>query len=270
MAEEPSKNELKKLAKKAEKAAKKQAVAGAAATTPGQTGKTTSGQNNNTGNTTTSSATTTTTTTAPTPIPTASPSPPKVLLFQGAQDDSATLKVVWAAIHYKIKVGVAKRKDLPAGCTPSKKSNKPILIYGHGDYVLGGGGNAMCKAVALMGGEALSFEADEWCEVERNTLRVHDGGAKNLKLDALATALDASATGVHLVGESDTIADICIIVTLSKYATKENILSWPSKSHYVIIYIYIYMNENECLFGRFCQLNHLGLTDIFYYLTPLS
>jgi hypothetical protein len=241
MAEEPSKNELKKLAKKAEKAAKKQvvAVAGAAATTAGQTGKTASGQNNHTGNTTTSSATTTTTTTAPTPIPTASPSPPKVLLFQGAQDDSATLKVVWAAIHYKIKVGVAKRKDLPAGCTPSNKSNKPILIYGHGDYVLGGGGNAMCKAVALMGGEALSFEADEWCEVERNTLRVHDGVAKNLKLDALATALDTSATGVHLVGESDTIADICILVTLSKYATKENILSWPSKSHYVIIYIYI-------------------------------
>jgi hypothetical protein len=233
MAEEPSKNELKKLAKKAEKAAKKQAAAGAAANTPGQTGKTSSGQNNSTGNTTTSSATTTTTTTT-----TALPSPPKVLLFQGAEDDSATLKVVWAAIHYKIKVGVAKRKDLPQGCIPSKKSNKPILIYGHGDYVLGGGGNAMCKAVALMGGEALSFEADEWCEVERNTLRAEDAAAaaaKNLKLDALATALDASATGVHLVGESDTIADICILVTLSRYATKENILSWPSKSHYVML-----------------------------------
>jgi len=205
----PSKNELKKLAKKAEKAAKKAAAKGGAGgdAAPAE-GKPAAGD--------------ATTATAPAPAPIVLPSAPKVLLFQGARDDPATLKVVWAALHYQIEVGVAKKKDLPPGC--SSKSKKPVLIYGSGDYVLGSGGNAMCKAVALMGGEALSFEADEWCEVERNTLR---SPKKELKLDSLATALEASATGVHLVGESDTTADICILVTLSKYAG--DIASWPSK-----------------------------------------
>mmetsp|Transcript_50072 Transcript_50072/g.56713 ORF Transcript_50072/g.56713 Transcript_50072/m.56713 type:complete len:833 (+) Transcript_50072:20-2518(+) len=203
-----SKSERKKLAKKVEKAAKKDANA-SATTSPSKEGKT-NGQNNVSGSSTSS----------------ATIAAPKVLLFQGAQDDPATLKVVWAAIHYKISVGVAKRKDLPPGCIPGKKSNKPILIYGSGDYVLGDGG-AMCKAIALMAGESISFEADEWCEIECKTLRVNDDAAKTLKLDALAAALDASATGVHLVGESDTIADICILVTLSRYA-KDHLLSWPS------------------------------------------
>lgn len=206
-----SKSERKKLVKKAEKAAKKDASTSAAAS-PSQEGKI-SDQNNVSGSSTGTSC--------------ATIAAPKVLLFQGAQDDPATLKVVWAAIHYKISVGVAKRKDLPQGCIPGKKYNKPILIYGSGDYVLGDGG-AMCKAIAFMAGESISFEADEWCEIECKTLRVNDDAAKTLKLDALAAALDASATGVHLVGESDTIADICILVTLSRYA-KDHLSSWPSK-----------------------------------------
>ena len=229
MAEEkgPSKSELKKLAKKAEKAAKKEAAklaaggGGGGAPTDGSSSK-------NDGK----SAAAGGATAAPASAPTiALPTGPKILLYQGARDDPATLKVVWAAVHYKIEVGVAKKKDLPPGCSSSSSSSsssskKPILIFGSGDYVLGGGGNAMCKAIGLMGGEALSFETDEWCEVERTTLR-NTKSKSNLKLDSLASALETSATGVHLVGESDTIADICILVTLSKYSAE--LASWPSK-----------------------------------------
>lgn len=202
----PSKNELKKMAKKAEKAAKKAATkAGGAA--PAQDDKKADGIP-----ATASSATTT---------PIQLPSAPKILLYQGAKDDPATLKLVWAALQYNIPVGVAKKKDLPLGCPTSSK--KSILVYGTGDYVLGGGGNAMVKAIGLMAGEALSFEADEWCEVERNTLR----NANKLKLDSLATGLENTATGIHLVGEADTIADICVLVTLSKH--EGEMATWPGK-----------------------------------------
>jgi hypothetical protein len=215
MAEEakgPSKSELKKLAKKAEKAAKKQAAKEGGG-----------GNNNNNANDN-----------APskqggvsgneTKEPTASallPPAPKVLLHQGSENDPATLKAVWAAQQFHVEVGVAKRKDLPAGC--SKATKKPVLVYGQ-SYVLGGGGNAMCKAIALMGGAQSSCQDDELCEMERTDLRVTD--ASKLKLDALAAALEHSATGVHLVGGADGVADICILVSLSKFAD-QHLESWP-------------------------------------------
>ena len=216
----PSKNELKKLAKKAEKAAKKAAIKGGAGGGGAPAQESSKDKTNGKPATSSSPANAATTEIL-------LPKAPKVLLYQGARDDPATLKVVWAALHYNIEVGVAKKKDLPPGClAKSSSSKKSILIYGTGDYVLGGGGNAMCKSIGLMAGEALSFEADEWCEVERNTLRNADS-KKPLKLDSLSASLQNSATGVHLVGEMDTIADICVLVTLSKYAG--DIAAWPSK-----------------------------------------
>jgi arginyl-tRNA synthetase len=199
----PSKNELKKLAKKAEKAAKKQAVkaGGGAAPAVGAGG----------GNNQASAS--------PAPAASVPPAPtPKVLLFNGAEGCTATLKAVWAATHFNFEVGIAKTKDLPAGFSADKK---PALIYGN-DVVLGGGGNAMCKAIALMGGAEYTFEADEWCEVERTTMRGKDTGS----LDKLAAALDESSTGVHLVGDSDSMADICIVAALSKHADKVD--DWPA------------------------------------------
>ncbi|KAG7374686.1 arginyl-tRNA synthetase [Nitzschia inconspicua] len=209
----PSKNELKKLAKKAEKAAKKQTAKGQGesgdqpppAAAKGGPPPTAAGK-----------------TSAPSADAQLPPSP-KVLLYQASEDDPATLKAVWAALQFNVDVGVAKRKDLPPGCNKSTK--KPVLIYGSNDYVLGGGGNAMCKAISLMGGQPLSYQADELCELERTTLRVAD--ATQLKLDALATALEHSTTGIHLVGSSDTMADICIMVSLSKFA-KGHLDSWPA------------------------------------------
>eukprot|EP00533_Pseudo-nitzschia_delicatissima_P003264 CAMPEP_0116104384 /NCGR_PEP_ID=MMETSP0327-20121206/14424_1 /TAXON_ID=44447 /ORGANISM="Pseudo-nitzschia delicatissima, Strain B596" /LENGTH=829 /DNA_ID=CAMNT_0003596627 /DNA_START=40 /DNA_END=2529 /DNA_ORIENTATION=+ len=204
MSEGPSKNELKKMAKKAEKAAKKAAAKSGGAAAPAQQEKQPSAAGK------------------PAPSPAVQlPSAPKAMLYGGSKDDSATLKLAWASLHYGIPVGVAKKKHLPAGCMASKKS---ILVYGNGDYVMGGGGNAMVKALGLMAGEELSFAADEWCEVERNTLRNAD--SKSLKLDGLSSALESSLTGIHLVGDKDTIADICILVTLSKFAA--DIATWPA------------------------------------------
>jgi len=206
----PSKNELKKMAKKAEKAAKKAAAkaGGAAPATAAPAA---------------SPAAAATAAAAPAAAPVVLPKPPKVMLYQGSKDDPATLKVVWAALHYGIDLGVAKTSHLPKGVQMPKggSKKKALLVCGTGDYVLGGGGNAMCKALALMSGELLAFEADEWCEIERTKLR---GGT--FKLETLAAALEASPTGVHLVGETDTVADICVLVTLSKSAG--DIATWPA------------------------------------------
>jgi hypothetical protein len=211
----PSKNEMKKLAKKAEKSAKKQASKEHedAATISSKGGGNKTPPVIGGGNV------------APPAVASkASLIPlPKVSLFQGALEDPATIKAVWAALQYNVHLGVAKRNELPPGC--SKTTKKPVLICGSRDYVLGGGGNAMCKAIAVMGGQPLSYEADELCEMERTSLREANG--KKLKLDALAAALEHSTNGMHLVGSSDSIADVCVVVSLSKFA-KDHLDSWPS------------------------------------------
>ena len=203
----PSKNELKKMAKKAEKAAKKQAQKGGGGP-GGNAGNPGAGGGNTGGNPKT-----------PPPKPTVSTPPPtpKLMLYNGSEDCTATLKAVWASINYSVNLEVAEAKNLPAGFLPNKK---PALIYGN-DVVLGGGGNAMCKAIALMGGAAYSFEADEWCEIERTSMR----GKAIGNMDSLAAALEASSTGVHLVGDCDSMADICVVATLSKHVDKLD--TWP-------------------------------------------
>lgn len=208
MAEEangPSKGELKKMAKKAEKAAKKQASkGGGGASDPAAAGAS---------STNASSPSFASVTTVP-------PPPPKLLLFNAAEHDPATLKVIYAALHYGVDLRIAKTKDLPAGCQPGSKA---VLVLGQ-DYVLGGGGNAMVKALAMMSGkEVSSFIADEWCEVER-TSRHAKGG---LDLTKLASALEASEAKVHLDGSADSVADICIVIALDQQADKMD--SWPAE-----------------------------------------
>ena len=122
-----SKNELKKLAKKAEKAAKKQAFkagggAAGGAGNAGGAGKPGVKEQSS----------------SPAPVVSTPPPTLKLKLYNGSEGCTATLKAVWASLHYNIDIEVAKAKDLPAGVRPDKK---PILIYGN-DVVLGGGGKA--------------------------------------------------------------------------------------------------------------------------------
>ena len=225
----PSKNELKKLAKKDAKAAKKAAnKAGGADAGSGGGADSKGGAAAPSG-------------TAPAPV--VAPVvvvPPKLLLFGGAADCPATLKAVMAAQYYKVDLGVAKKKDLPSGFSAE---NKPALFYGQ-DYVLGGGGNAMCKAIALIAGgqRQNSFAADEWCEWERTCMRGQAGSPKAVAssaskaLEKLGEALQSSASGgVHLVGDSDTMADICILVTLASASNFQSSMDqWPKavKTYY--------------------------------------
>ena len=135
------------------------------------------------------------------------------MLCNASEGCPATLKAVWASRHYGIPLIAAKKRDTPQGL-----GLKPALLYGS-EIVLGGGGNAMAKAIALMGGAPNSFEADEWCEKERATRDSFD-------VKGLAEALQDSSGGVHLVGDSDSVADISIVVTLSKDSGNQS--SWPT------------------------------------------
>jgi len=199
----PSKNELKKAAKKAEKAAKKAAAKGGGG--GGDQGKAAAPAPSNAPTPPAS---------ASAPSPAAAPALPKLMICNAKEGCPATLKAVWAARHYSVPLIAGSKKNVPKGVAGSK----PVLVYGN-DVVLGGGGNAMAKAIALMGGAPYSFEADDWCEKERTSRDKFDVGA-------LATALE-SAGGIHLVGDCDSMADICIVVTLSKQAEKQ-LDSWPA------------------------------------------
>lgn len=151
-------------------------------------------------------------------VTTPAPVAPNLLLFNAKENDPATLKVIYAALEYGVDLRIAKTKDLPLGCKPG---TKPALILGQ-DYVLGGGGNAMCKALALMSGEAYSFEADEWCEMER--VSRSKGG---LDLTKLVAALEASETAINIVGGSISMADICVLVSLDQQQDKSQ--DWPAQ-----------------------------------------
>lgn len=187
MTEELSKNEQKKLAKKAEKAAKK---VGAKATAPGAAAPTT----------------TTVSTTTPA-LATNTPSAPCWTIVRPTSQP-ATLKAVWAA---KL-----------AGIDLKKTKKSPETFFGDstaivlGSQVIGGGGNAMAVALAsaLTSHSLLEqISIDNWCEWERTQLRHAAKPAK--ALEHLETALQATSTGLHLVGHADSVADVCVATTLS-------------------------------------------------------
>jgi hypothetical protein len=72
--------------------------------------------------------------------------------------------------------------------------------------------------------KAGNFEADDWCERERTSRK-----KASLLVDQLAAVLEGSdSRGIRLVGESNTMADICIVVALSKQALSNN--TWPPSS----------------------------------------
>jgi arginyl-tRNA synthetase len=231
----PSKNDLKKAAKKDAKAAMKQALkggdAGVVAGGGGGAKETPAAAAPSAAPATVIGAAAATTSPSPPPIA----ATPKLLLYNGTANCPATLKAVWAAQHYQVQLGVAQSKDLPVGFASNTK--KPALIYGN-DYVLGGGGNAMCKAIALLGsgGEVPgavrqnSFVADEWCEMERTSLRIVTDTSAALKaLEHLSEQGLQKSTGIHLVGDSDTMADVCILVTLATTPVYMDCMAqWPA------------------------------------------
>jgi len=200
----PSKKELKKLAKKAQKdAAKANAKSGG--------GGGAASSNNNKAAPTTTAAT----------VKSAPPSPPVYRLtnvpssLTAALNDACTIKACMGAILFSQKL-------LPGGSSTSSSLpflHGPALLYGDAAAtttapVVAFGGNGILKALS---GQSVTSTTDDWLEFERAELRpaVGSGNTKKIDkaLDKIAAALEVH--GVSVVGtEALSLADVAITVTL--------------------------------------------------------
>lgn len=215
----PSKKDLKKLAKKAEKAAKKQGD--------------NANDNTEAGAPAPEVKATPAAATAPaeevvTALPIAERPPPSLQLLH-ADHSVHTLKALWASQLYHVTLTTVKASQLSPAAAGALNltAGKPALVYE--DQVVLGGGNGMAKAISIMPdaanaprvGVQESFQIDEWCEWERTHLRhaLSDPKALLTALQHLEKALQHSSTGMHLVGHSDTVADVCVVTTLSSMTT---------------------------------------------------
>mmetsp|Transcript_23611 Transcript_23611/g.35118 ORF Transcript_23611/g.35118 Transcript_23611/m.35118 type:complete len:849 (+) Transcript_23611:112-2658(+) len=123
-----------------------------------------------------------------------------------------------------IKGSVAAKAFGITLCRASKGEFLPPLFNGPALYAnsntesIAFGGNGIAKAISLLTGrgEGGSAVVDEWLELERTSLR--KSSPAKVKASALAKVESAlsSSSGLFVVGNSLTVADIAIVVTLSK------------------------------------------------------
>lgn len=217
MTDGPSKNELKKAAKKAEKAAKKAAHAAAEGgkqpASGGQPKKSDAKQDT-------------------TPAPT-----PKLHLINAAVDNVATLKVMWAAIRVGVEIfpPVSKAQTRQVLASSYYGSEGPLLCYGSstvGDPT----GNALALAVSHMNADTkilphVQLQIQEWCDWERNVLAATAHDAK--KSAAALQHLESKLSGLHLVGDTETVADLVILSTLSSTTAVAALKQYPAVQRFV-------------------------------------
>lgn len=216
-----SKNQLKKLQKKAEKKAKKgddgggdddeaSPPAGAAAAAGNAPGKSAA-------------------TAAAPPVPAAKPKkekgpPPMWKLGHAKVTDPSTLKVAYASQLYGISVSAATRSEVKKQSS-FWSDNKDHAVLMYGSHCVGGDGNAMAKALRMSTGStcvpALDLLVEEWCEWERTVLRAASNEKQmTVALSYLEQGLQGSAPAVHLVGHSHSLADVVVSVTLEEVLEK--------------------------------------------------
>ena len=173
----------------------------------------------------------------------AAASPPKkkeaAYFLANAVDDSASLKASIASIAF----GVPLARASAAQKVPSIFSG-PALISALNPSIVAFGGNGTSKAISLIGSSALCPIVDEWLELERTSLR--DGASAKTQAATLKKIEEVltEGCGSFLVDEKLTLADIVIVVCLSK---REN-LSAPIQ-HYVNAHLSsaIFTKGNEAL-----------------------
>lgn len=195
-----SKKEMKRLAKKAEKDAKK--------------GK---------GNETKNDALTTSTTTTPAAAEKTLPSPPATILPTEAvyylanvksEDSTAALKATIAASAFGITLCRATTTTHPL----ASLFNGPAMFANSNTSNVAFGGNGIAKAVSLITGkgDASNPVVDEWLELERTALR--DAASDKVRAGAMTKIENAlsNSSGFFLVGNTLSVADIAVVVTLSK------------------------------------------------------
>ena len=191
-----SKNQLKKLQKKAEKAAKKQQNAGGNApptdaAVPAATKPTSIEPEVQT----TSSQTT--------------------VIRNLKVNDATSAKVVWASMVYDVALQVQ----------PSTKDDVDHSVLAVGSEQVSGGGNAMALTISLLSSSAGKISLtdqlmqDQWCEWERTVLRPAQDKKLSAALDHLEKSLSAGS-GIHIVGNTMTVADIVLVSTLKSLPNK--------------------------------------------------
>ena len=208
-----SKNELKKLAKKADKEAKKKQSKGgenASAATAPNTG-TTNGDNK---------------TSSPTVV-----TVPKENVYYLANvtnvDCPSALKAAIAASAFGITLCRSSAQDLPSLFTG------PALYINSNTSNVAFGGNGIAKAISYLtsqGGCNLT-EVDEWLEVERTSLRKSSSAEQKEAAMAMLENALSSSSGNFVVGNSLTVADIAIVVTLSQQSGHSPVIQSYLDSH---------------------------------------
>ena len=213
-----SKTQLKKLAKKAEKQAKKGGAAGAGgapAPVPAAAG---------------GGAKAAPAKTAAAPAkPTAKAPPPVWKIGHANAKSSSTLKVALASQLFGVTIEVASKSaiqkaaagDFFAASPHHAGNHAAVLLYGRA--LVGGGGNAMAKALRYANTVGMSpcvpavdVMVDEWCEWERTVLRsVSNDKQCAAALAHMEASLQSGHVAVHLVGHGDSLADVVVVVTLS-------------------------------------------------------
>lgn len=194
-----SKNELKKLAKKAEKDAKKN-----------------NGKASDVATDTTSNRDITTDATSA-PATSSNNETVYYLANVTSEDCPAALKASIAANAFGIAIcrSTASTHTLPSLFTG------PALFANFNTATVAFGGNGIAKAIALLtskGGANLAA-VDDWLEFERTSLRKSSPAKeKSAALSKVESAL-ASSSGYFIVGDTLTVADIAIVVTLSQMSS---------------------------------------------------
>jgi len=137
--------------------------------------------------------------------------PTKLLLVNASPDSLASIKAMWASQQFHVPLTKGKA-SFP----------ETALVFGD-QVTLGSGGNSMAQAIRWMAPTASNTLVedpivDEWCEWERSTLRKQ---VKSHSLKSIAAALTTLDTKLqhhghfHLVGHATTVADIVVAATLS-------------------------------------------------------
>jgi len=205
---ELSKNQLKKLAKKAERDAKKGGgkAADASAATAAAAAKASAANANAKKDTKASSSS----------VP-AAPAKTVYYLANASTDGcSASLKASIASSAFGVDLVVA-----PAGQNLPSFFSSPALYTSTNKSVVAFGGNGVAKALSLIGSTTTSDNVDsaildEWLELERTSMRKNASAkAKAAALAKVEQALEAGC-GSYLVNGVLSVADISIIVTLGE------------------------------------------------------
>jgi arginyl-tRNA synthetase len=183
-----SKNQLKKIAKMAEKKQKKE-TAKAGGGNP-----------------------------APSNAPAAAVAPPKkhpelLLVNLGSQNDKlSAIKAVWASLRYSVPLKKSTTQKVPL-------AHGPALVYDSVPGVSVMGGNSMAKAIASFSRDTTVIsptevmKTDEWCEWERHLRHSHNLHNAIGHMEHVLT--ETGSSPFHLIGHDTTVADICVVTTLS-------------------------------------------------------